>query len=153
MDHENKAVLQSLCTSQTNGHSVHSTNQAGMADQIENPVQAMEVDGIVMALSEMTKPSAVVMERSDSPHHNAPDNSADREMENVSHMGVDVPPIDEAMEDNNDEHNRKRKATTDTERNNSFGNLTVSLMRRNELGRNSQHGYDIPNATLMPLPI
>jgi len=67
---------------------------------MEYSVQAMELDGTVMALNETTNASAVVMERSDLPHHNAPDNSADREMENVSHMGVDVPPIDETMEDN-----------------------------------------------------
>ncbi len=74
----------------------------------------------------MTKPSAVMIERSNSAYHNDPHNPTDNEMENVSNIGVDGLPIEVSMDDNNDEHNRKRKATTDTETNKTSGNLTVS---------------------------
>jgi len=57
------------------------------------------------------------------------------------------------MDDNNDEHNRKRKATMDTETNKTAGNLTVSQQRRNELARSTRQGYDLPNATWRPLPV
>jgi len=86
----------------------------------------------------MTKSSAVVMERSNSACHNDPHSPTDSEMENVSNIGVDVLPIEVSMNDNNYEHNRKRKATTDTETNNTSGNLTVSQQRRNELARCSR---------------
>jgi len=186
----NESVLKPWGTPMTNGHSVHSTNQTGMAiaalsscfvpkNNIQNIWGAQNIQSLnnntnvttnswCTAFSkgqnasmswgtprskEMTKPSAVMMERSNSACHNDPHNPTDSEMENVSNIGVDVLPIEVSMDDNNNEHNRKRKATTDTETNNTSGNLTASQQRRNELARCSCFGYDIPNATWRPLPI
>jgi len=74
-------------------------------------------------------------------------------MESVSDANVDVFLIYKTMADNNEECNRKRKATIDTATNKNSANFTVSQQRRNEFARSNRHGYDLPNVTWRPLPV
>jgi len=163
----------------TDGHSVHSSNQAGMgiAAWSSSFVQKNNVQNIWGAQSTYNNtniasislgtafsteqnattswgtPSAVGIERSIIPCNNVTQNLSDIEMDSISHTSIDVLPSDVIMDDNNNEHNRKRKETMDTETKNTTGNLTVSQQRRNELSRSTRRVYDLPNATWRPVPV